>query len=443
MHYIDRVLENLVKKNPGEKEFHQAATEALKSVKPIVDSNKIYEELSVLERLTEPERTISFRVSWKDDNNKIHVNKGYRVQFNSCIGPFKGGLRFHPSVNLSIMKFLAFEQTFKNAITGLPIGGAKGGSDFDPKNKSDFEIMNFCQNFMLELFRHIGASTDVPAGDIGVGAREVGYLFGQYKKIKNLHEGVLTGKGLDYDGLAGRKEATGFGLIYFTEEMLRENNETLKGKTVCVSGAGNVAIHTVQKAQEYGAKVVTMSDSSGWIYDKNGINLELVKKIKENNRGRISGYLEFESSAKYTAGKFNWDVPCDVALPCATQNEILLDDAKNLVKNGVRFVSEGANMPTSLDATNYFVENKVIFGPAKAANAGGVSSSVIEMSQNSSKMTFDSEFSHNKLEFIMKSIFKNVSQTACEFNQKGNYILGANILGFKKVSSAMISEGVI
>ena len=426
MHYIDRVLENLVKKNPGEKEFHQAATEALKSVKPIVDSNKIYEELSVLERLTEPERTISFRVSWKDDNNKIHVNKGYRVQFNSCIGPFKGGLRFHPSVNLSIMKFLAFEQTFKNAITGLPIGGAKGGSDFDPKNKSDFEIMNFCQNFMLELFRHIGASTDVPAGDIGVGAREVGYLFGQYKKIKNLHEGVLTGKGLDYDGLAGRKEATGFGLIYFTEEMLRENNETLKGKTVCVSGAGNVAIHTVQKAQEYGAKVVTMSDSSGWIY-----------------RGRISGYLEFESSAKYTAGKFNWDVPCDVALPCATQNEILLDDAKNLVKNGVRFVSEGANMPTSLDATNYFVENKVIFGPAKAANAGGVSSSVIEMSQNSSKMTFDSEFSHNKLEFIMKSIFKNVSQTACEFNQKGNYILGANILGFKKVSSAMISEGVV
>ena len=354
MNYIDRVLENLVKKNPGEKEFHQAAIEALKSVKPIVDSNKIYEEFSILERLTEPERTISFRVSWKDDNNKIHVNKGYRVQFNSCIGPFKGGLRFHPS-------------------TGLPIGGAKGGSDFDPKNKSDFEIMNFCQNFMLELFRHIGASTDVPAGDIGVGAREIGYLFGYYKKIKNLHEGVLTGKGLDYDGLAGRKEATGFGLIYFTEEMLRENNETLKGKTVCVSGAGNVAIHTVQKAQEYGAKVVTMSDSSGWIYDKNGINLELVKKIKENNRGRISGYLEFEPSAKYTAGKFNWDVPCDVALPCATQNEILLDDAKNLVKNGVKFVSEGANMPTSLDATNYFVENKVIFGPAKAANAGGVS----------------------------------------------------------------------
>lgn len=443
MKYIDRVLENLVKKSPNEKEFHQAVTEALISVEPILNSNKIYEELSVLERLTEPERVVSFRVSWKDDNNKIHVNRGYRIQFNSCIGPFKGGLRFHPSVNLSIMKFLAFEQTFKNAITGLPIGGAKGGSDFDPKEKSDFEIMNFCQNFMLELFRHIGASTDVPAGDIGVGAREIGYLFGQYKKIKNLHEGVLTGKGLDFDGLIGRKEATGFGLIYFTEEMLNENGDSLKNKKICVSGAGNVAIHAVQKAQEYGAKVITMSDSSGWIYDPDGINLEIIKKIKENNRERISKYIKFEPKAKYTEGKFNWDVSCDVALPCATQNEILLEDAKNLVKNGVKCVSEGANMPTNLDATNYFTENDIIFGPAKAANAGGVSSSVIEMSQNSSKMTFEPDFSSNKLKSIMKSIFKNVSKTAEEFDQKGNYILGANILGFKKVSSAMISEGVI
>ena len=445
MSYIDRVLENVVKKNPLEKEFHQAVTEALKSISPLVEKNKIYEEMSVLERLVEPEKIISFRVSWVDDNGKIQVNKGYRVQFNSCIGPFKGGLRFHPSVNLSIMKFLAFEQTFKNAITGLPIGGAKGGSDFDPKGKSDFEIMNFCQSFMSELYRYIGASTDVPAGDIGVGAREIGFLFGQYKKLKNLHEGVLTGKGLDYDGLAGRKEATGYGLVYFTEQMLQENGSSFEGKTVCVSGAGNVAIHTVEKAIEFGAKVVSMSDSSGWIYDQNGINLDTIKQIKEKsgNNNRISRYLEFEPKAKYYEGRFDWSIPCDVALPCATQNEILLDDAKNLVKNGVKFVSEGANMPTSFEATQFLISNGVIFGPAKAANAGGVSSSVIEMSQNSSKMPFSLEYSGDKLKQIMKSIFNNVSSTASEFGQNKNYILGANILGFKKVASAMISEGVV
>ena len=443
MNYVDRVLENLIAKNPGENEFHQAVTESLKSIESFVCSNKIYEEMSVLERLTEPERSISFRVSWKGDDNKIHVNKGYRVQFNSCIGPYKGGLRFHPSVNLSIMKFLAFEQTFKNSITGLPIGGAKGGSDFDPKGKSDFEIMNFCQNFMNELFRHIGSYTDIPAGDIGVGAREIGYLFGQYKKIKNLHEGVLTGKGLDFDGLEGRKEATGYGLVYFTQKMLEENGNSFEGKTVCVSGAGNVAIHAAEKAQQFGAKVVTMSDSSGWIYDPNGINLEVVKKIKEKNRERIYKYLEFEPKAKYTEGKFDWSVPCDIALPCATQNELILSDAKNLVKNGVKFVSEGANMPTTIDATKYLVSNGVIFGPAKAANAGGVSSSVIEMSQNNSKITFDSKFSNEKLKNIMESIFAKISSTAKEYGNKTDYISGANILGFKKVSSAMLSEGIL
>ena len=347
------------------------------------------------------------------------------------------------SINLSIMKFLAFEQTFKNSITGLPIGGAKGGSDFDPKGKSDFEIMNFCQNFMNELFRHIGSYTDIPAGDIGVGAREIGYLFGQYKKIKNLHEGVLTGKGLDFDGLEGRKEATGYGLVYFTQKMLEENGNSFEGKKVCVSGAGNVAIHAAEKAQQFGAKVVTMSDSSGWIYDSNGINLEVVKKIKENNRERIYKYLEFEPKSKYTEGKFDWSIPCDIALPCATQNELILSDAKNLVKNGVKFVSEGANMPTTIDATKYLVSNRVIFGPAKAANAGGVSSSVIEMSQNNSKMTFDSKFSNEKLKNIMESIFAKISSTAKEYGSKTDYILGANILGFKKVSSAMLSEGIL
>lgn len=441
MKYIDKVIDGIVKRYPTELEFHQAVIESLKSVEPLINSSKIYEEMSILERITEPDRTISFKVTWCDDNNKIHVNRAYRVQFNRSIGPYKGGLRFHSSVNTSIMKFLAYEQTFKNAITGLPIGGAKGGSDFDPKGKSDFEIMRFCQSFMSELFKYIGASIDVPAGDIGVGAREIGYLFGQYKKLTNIHEGVLTGKGIDIDGLLGRKEATGYGLLYFTQHLLEHNNDSIDGKIICVSGAGNVAIHAVEKAIECGAKVVSISDSSGWIYDKNGINLEVVKKIKENRRERISKYVEFEPNAAYKEGKFDWSIPCDIALPCATQNEITLDDAKNLIKNGVKFVCEGANMPTTLDATKAFVESGVIFGPAKAANAGGVSSSVIEMSQNSSKIKFNSKFSDEKLREIMKSIFEGVSETASEFGDEHNYILGANILGFKRVSSAMISEG--
>lgn len=442
MKYIDRIINNIVEKYPTEVEFHQAVTESLMSVESLINSDKIYEEMSILERITEPDRVIFFKVVWSDDNNKIHVNRAYRVQFNGSIGPYKGGLRFHPSVNLSIMKFLAYEQTFKNAITGLPIGGAKGGSDFDPKGKSDFEIMRFCKSFMSELFKYIGASVDVPAGDIGVGAREIGYLFGQYKKMTNIHEGVLTGKGIDIDGLLGRKEATGYGLIYFTEHMLEHNSDSINGKNVCISGAGNVAIHAAEKAIECGAKVLSMSDSSGWIYDKNGINLEVIKKIKENRRERISKYLDYEPGALYKQGRFDWSIPCDIALPCATQNEIILSDAKNLVKNGVKFVSEGANMPTTLDATKFLIENKVIFGPAKAANAGGVSSSVIEMSQNSSKMHFDSKFSDEKLRQIMKSIFYNVSETAEEFGKKNDYILGANILGFKRVSRAMITEGI-
>ena len=442
MKYIDRIINNIVEKYPTEVEFHQAVTESLMSVESLINSDKIYEEMSILERITEPDRVIFFKVVWSDDNNKIHVNRAYRVQFNGSIGPYKGGLRFHPSVNLSIMKFLAYEQTFKNAITGLPIGGAKGGSDFDPKGKSDFEIMRFCKSFMSELFKYIGASVDVPAGDIGVGAREIGYLFGQYKKMTNIHEGVLTGKGIDIDGLLGRKEATGYGLIYFTEHMLEHNSDSINGKNVCISGAGNVAIHAAEKAIECGAKVLSMSDSSGWIYDKNGINLEVIKKIKENRRERISKYLDYEPGALYKQGRFDWSIPCDIALPCATQNEIILSDAKNLVKNGVKFVSEGANMPTTLDATKLLIENKVIFGPAKAANAGGVSSSVIEMSQNSSKMHFDSKFSDEKLRQIMKSIFYNVSETAEEFGKKNDYILGANILGFKRVSRAMITEGI-
>ena len=442
MKYTERVINSLIDKYPLEKEFHQAVKESFESIEPLIESNTIYEKMSVLERITEPDRSICFKVTWLDDNNNINVNRAYRVQFNRSIGPYKGGLRFHPSVNLSIMKFLAYEQTFKNAITGLPIGGGKGGSDFNPKGKSDFEIMRFCQSFMSELFKYIGSSTDVPAGDIGVGAREVGYLFGQYKKLTSLHDGVLTGKDLSIDGLLGRKEATGYGLIYFTKHMLEHNNDSIENKTVCISGAGNVAIHTAEKAIESGAKVVTMSDSSGWIYDKNGINLEVIKKIKENKRERISKYIEFEPTAKYTSGAFDWSIPCEIALPCATQNELSLDSAKNLVKNGVRYVSEGANMPTTLDATKFLVNNGVIFGPAKAANAGGVSSSVIEMSQNSSKMHFNPEFSDEKLKSVMKLIFSDIAQTAEEFEDKHNYILGANILGFKRVSSAMISEGI-
>ncbi|MCL2311547.1 MAG: NADP-specific glutamate dehydrogenase [Firmicutes bacterium] len=443
MTYIEKILKRLLDKNPGEKEYHQAVIETLTSVEPLIMSERLYEDMAILERLIEPERVVTFRVSWRDDRNKIHVNRGYRVQFNSCLGPYKGGIRFHPSVNSGIIKFLAFEQTFKNALTGLPIGGGKGGSDFDPKGKSDFEIMTFCQNFMNEIFRHIGSQTDIPAGDIGVGEKEIGFLFGQYKKIKNIHEGVLTGKGITFDGLRGRKEATGYGLIYFTEEMLKVNNESFNGKTVCISGSGNVAIHAAKKAKEFGAKIVTMSDSSGWIYDSNGINLEVITKIKEEKRERIKKYLEFEPKAKYVSGRFDWSVSCNIALPCATQNEINEEDAKNLVKNGVKFVSEGANMPTTLDAIKFLTENGIVFGPAKAANAGGVSSSVIEMSQNSSRIPFDYNYSSKKLYTIMKIIFKEVYDTAQQFGDPKNYILGANISGFKRVAKAMISQGIV
>ncbi|GMB10582.1 MAG: NADP-specific glutamate dehydrogenase [Candidatus Improbicoccus devescovinae] len=442
MLYTDKVITNIIQRTPNETEFHQAITETLMPIKSIIEESKIYQELSILERIIEPDREIKFRVTWRDDAGKIHVNRGYRVQFNGALGPYKGGLRFHPSVDIGIIKFLGFEQTFKNALTGLPLGGAKGGSDFDPKGKSDFEIMNFCQSFMNELFRHIGASTDVPAGDIGVGAREIGYLYGQYKKIKNIHEGVLTGKGLEFDGLPGRNEATGYGLVYFCEEMLKKSVNSLENKTVCVSGAGNVAIHAVEKSIAYGAKVVTMSDSTGWIYDKDGINLSIIKDIKEKKKLRILEYNKIKSDSQYFEGKFDWSIPCDVAMPCATQNEILLDFAKNLVKNKCIAVVEGANMPTTLEATRYLVENKVLFAPGKAANAGGVSASGLEMSQNSNKSRWEFQDVDVKLKAIMKNIFVNISQRAEEFSRKHDYIFGANIHSFIEVTNSMIKQGI-
>ncbi len=447
--YINEVLASIKEKNAHEKEFIQAADEVLNSLKAVIEKNPSFEELSLLERLVEPERIITFRVPWIDDNNKVQVNRGYRVQFNGAIGPFKGGLRFHPSVNQSIMKFLAFEQIFKNALTGLPIGGGKGGSDFDPKGKSDMEIMRFCQSFMNELQRHIGHDLDVPAGDIGVGAREIGYLFGQYRKIKNTYEaGVLTGKGLDYGGSLARKEATGFGLIYFMREMLKENNLDLHGKTVTISGSGNVAIYAAQKAIEYGAKVVAMSDSNGCIYDDIGIDLSEIKRIKEVERLRIKEYLNNYPHAKYIENKKGktpavYTIKADVVLPCATQNDINLETAKLLVKNGVIAIGEGANMPTTIDAINYFLENNVLLAPAKAANAGGVATSALEMSQNSMRYSWSFEEVDKKLEGIMKNIFKSCKETAKEYNLGTNYVASANIAGFKKISSAMMAQGVI
>lgn len=442
MVYTERIFEKITKENPNESEFRQAVIETLSPVAQIIDGKKIYEEMSILERIIEPDRQIKFRVSWRDDSGKIQVNRGYRVQFNNAIGPYKGGLRFHPSVNISVIKFLGFEQIFKNALTGLPIGGAKGGSDFDPKGKSDFETMAFCQSFMTELYRYIGAHTDIPAGDIGVGAREIGYLFGQYKRLKNIHEGVFTGKGLEFDGLPGRKEATGYGLIYFAEEMLTANDSSLEDKTICISGAGNVAIYAAEKAIQFGAKVVTMSDSSGWIYDGDGIDLEIIKEIKEVRKGRISEYTTFKKSAKYFCGRFNWIIPCDVALPCATQNEILIMDAKNLANGGCNAVVEGANMPTDLEATKFLVANGVLFGPAKAANAGGVATSEFEMSQNASKTRWEFAETDVKLRKIMKTIFTASAETAKEYGQPKNYILGANIRAFITVSDAIIAQGV-
>ena len=444
MSYVESVLARVKEQNPNEPEFHQAVTEVLNSLKPAIEANPKYEAAGLLERLVEPERIVMFRVPWVDDAGKTQVNKGYRVQFNSAIGPYKGGLRFHPSVNLSIIKFLGFEQIFKNSLTGLPIGGGKGGSNFDPKGKSDNEIMRFCQSFMTELQRHIGADTDVPAGDIGVGGREIGYLFGQYKRIRDEHVGVLTGRGLTYGGSLVRTEATGYGLVYITEEALRSKGDDLKGKTVVISGSGNVAIYACQKAQQLGAKVVTMSDSNGYVYDPNGIDLSVVKQIKEVERGRIKEYAARVKGAEYHEGcKGVWTVKCDVALPCATQNELDEEAAKTLVKNGVKLVGEGANMPTTLEGTEVFLKNKVVFLPGKAANAGGVATSALEMAQSSGRLFWSFDEVDAKLKGIMVNIFRNIDAAAKKYGFEGNYVVGANIAGFEKVAQAMMAQGVV
>ena len=443
MSYVDEVIELVEKKNPGEPEFHQAVKEVLESLKPVVEANEEkYRKEALLERLVEPERVIMFRVPWVDDYGNVQVNKGFRVQFNSAIGPYKGGLRFHPSVYLGIIKFLGFEQIFKNSLTGLPIGGGKGGADFDPKGKSDREVMAFCQSYMTELYRHIGADTDVPAGDIGVGAREIGYLFGQYKRIRDAYEGVLTGKGLTYGGSLVRTQATGYGLLYLTEELLKLNGKELKGKTVVVSGAGNVAIYAIEKAYQLGAKPVTCSDSTGWVYDPEGIDLEALKEIKEVKRARLTEYTNYRPNAEYHEGKGVWTVKCDIALPCATQNELHLEDAKALVANGCFAVAEGANMPTTLEATKYLQENGIIFAPGKAANAGGVATSGLEMSQNSERLSWSFEEVDEKLQGIMVNICHNMVDAAKKYGFEGNYVVGANAAGFEKVADAMIAQGV-
>lgn len=441
--YVQKVLDEVIKRNPNEPEFHQAATEILSSLSCVFDANPMYEKSQILEMLVEPERIISFRVPWVDDSGVVRVNKGYRVQFNSAIGPYKGGLRFHPSVNLSIIKFLGFEQIFKNSLTGLPIGGGKGGSDFDPKGKSDNEVMRFCQSFMSELYRHIGSETDVPAGDIGVGGREIGYMFGYYKKIADMHTGVLTGRGLEYGGSFVRIQATGYGLVYFMQEMLRSNGESIEGKKVVVSGSGNVAIYANEKATKMGATVVAMSDSGGYIYDERGIDLDTVKRIKEVERGRISEYVNYHPSAQYVKGcKGIWSIPCDIALPCATQNELDLDAAKTLVASGVIAVGEGANMPCTNDAAKYLLEQGVLFGPAKAANAGGVACSALEMAQSGMRMFWNFEEVDGKLQHIMINIFRNIADAAARYGRDKNYLDGANIAGFEKVAKAMMAQGV-
>ena len=444
MSYVDEVLERVVAKNPAEPEFHQAVKEVLESLRPVIEANEeTYRREALLERLTEPDRQFKFRVPWGDDKGQVQVNTGYRVQFNNSIGPYKGGLRLHPSVNLGIIKFLGFEQIFKNSLTGLPIGGGKGGSDFDPKGKSDREVMAFCQSFMTELNKYIGADTDVPAGDIGTGAREIGYMFGQFKKIRGTYEGVLTGKGLSYGGSLARTEATGYGLLYLTEEMLKCNGHDIKGKTVCVSGSGNVAIYATQKAHQLGAKVVTVSDSSGWVYDPEGIDVALLKEVKEVKRARLTEYAAARPSAEYHEGRGVWSVKCDIALPCATQNELFLEDAKALVANGCIAVAEGANMPTTLDATEYLQQNKVLFAPGKAANAGGVATSALEMSQNSERLSWSFEEVDSKLQGIMVNIFHNLDDAAKRYGKEGDYVAGANIAGFEKVAEAMIAQGVV
>ena len=444
MKYVDRVLSDLKVKNPNEPEFHQAATEILTTLAPVVEKHPEYEAAGLLERFVEPERVIMFRVPWVDDGGKVHVNKGYRVQFNSAIGPYKGGLRFHPSVNLSIIKFLGLEQILKNSLTGLPIGGGKGGSDFDPKGKSDREVMAFCQSFMTELYRHIGADTDVPAGDIGVGGREIGYLFGQYKRIRDEHVGVLTGRGLTYGGSLVRTEATGYGLVYITEEALKARGDSFNGKTVVISGSGNVAIYACEKAQSLGAKVVAMYDSNGYVHDSDGIKLDIVKDIKEVKRGRIKEYADRVKGATYKEGcKGIWTIPCDIALPCATQNEIDAESAKILVRNGVKYVAEGANMPSTLDAIAVFQKNGVVFLPAKAANAGGVATSALEMAQSSGRMFWSFEEVDKKLKDIMVNIYRNIDKAAKDYGYDGNYVMGANIAGFIKVATAMMAHGIV
>ena len=443
MSYVDEIMSMVVEKNPAQPEFHQAVKEVLESLRVVIEANEeAYRKDALLERITTPERQLLFRVPWVDDKGQVQVNNAYRVQFNSAIGPYKGGLRLHPSVNLGIIKFLGFEQIFKNSLTGLPIGGGKGGSDFDPKGKSDREVMAFCQSFMTELCKYIGADTDVPAGDIGTGAREIGYMFGQYKRIRGLYEGVLTGKGLSYGGSLARTEATGYGLLYLTEEMLKCNGNDIAGKTVAVSGSGNVAIYATQKAQQLGAKVVTVSDSTGWVYDKDGIDVALLKEVKEVKRARLTEYAAARPSAEYHEGKGVWSVKVDVALPCATQNELTLDDAKTLVANGVIAVCEGANMPTTLEATQYLQANKVLFVPGKAANAGGVATSALEMSQNSERLSWTFEEVDGKLKDIMVNIFHNLDDAAKKYGMDGNYVAGANIAGFLKVAEAMTAQGI-
>ena len=444
MSYIDEVIELVVKKNPAEEVFHQAVREVLESLRVVIEANEEqYRRDALLERLVEPERQIKFRVPWVDDKGQVQVNTGYRVQFNSAIGPYKGGIRLHPSVNLGVIKFLGFEQIFKNSLTGLPIGGGKGGSDFDPKGKSDREVMAFCQSFITELNKYIGADTDVPAGDVGTGAREIGYMYGQYKRIRGVYEGVFTGKGLSYGGSLARKEATGYGLLYFVDEVLRLNGIELKGKTVAVSGAGNVAIYAIEKAQQLGAKVVTASDSTGWIYDEDGIDLAALKEIKEVKRARLSEYPNYRPNAKYQDGRGVWSVKADIALPCAIENEFWLEDAKSIVANGYIMLAEGANMPSTAEAIQYLQENGVLFAPGKAANAGGVATSALEMSQNSERLSWTFEEVDEKLKSIMVNIAHNVVNSAKKYGAEGNYVLGANIAGFEKVVDAMNAQGIV
>ena len=443
MSYVSRIIDQVKEKNAEQPEFIQAVTEVLTSLEPAIDAHPEYEAAGLLERIVEPERVVMFRVPWVDDEGKVQVNRGYRVEFNSALGPYKGGLRLHPSVNLGIIKFLGFEQIFKNSLTTLPMGGGKGGSDFDPKGKSDMEVMRFCQSFMTELCRHIGPNTDVPAGDIGTGGREIGFMFGQYKRIRNEFTGVLTGKGLTYGGSLARTEATGYGLVYLVQEHLECNGDSFEGKTVTVSGSGNVAIYATEKAQQLGAKVVTLSDSTGWIHDPAGIDVALLKQIKEVERGRISEYAKRREGVEYHDGRGVWSIPCDIALPCATQNELFLDDAQALAKNGCKIVAEGANMPTTMDATEFLLDNGVTFFPGKAANAGGVATSGLEMSQNSERLSWTFEEVDAKLQGIMKSIYHAADDAAKEYGHEGNFVMGANIAGFVKLAEAMMAQGIV